>query len=246
MRASLQAAHEADLALYVITDTGLAGGIDRVPAIAAEAVRGGAGILQVREKDASDADVAELVRAVRDAIRSAIGAEAASRVPLVVNDRLAVAAELGCHVHIGQSDTAAREARAALPPHLMVGLSVSTPDQVRAAREEGIADILGIGPIHATTTKPNTPDPLGTQGLRACLRPLAGSAEAPRAVAIGGITEQNAEEIAATGVDGLCVVSAVIAADDPHGAAARLRQRIAAGHTRAPATPEQSDPTPQS
>lgn len=238
-RSSLGLAASTDFRLYHVTDSALSGGLDAVPSVAAAAVRGGAGVLQLRDKDATDADISELVRACRTALVAELGRETAERFPLFVNDRLAVAAELGCHLHLGQDDVPVGEARAALGEQLMIGLSASTVEQTREALAEGAADVLGIGPIVATGTKPDAAAPLGLEGLDACLaawprdgREGRGGPLAPAAVAIGGIGPGNAADIAATGVDGICVVSAIATAEQPDTAAAALRAAAEAGRHR--------------
>lgn len=231
--ASSHGAHAVDLSLYLVTDSALSGGIDRVPSVVAAAVRGGAGTVQVREKTASDDDVAELVRACREAIRGAVGAERAERIAVFVDDRPQVAARLRCHLHVGQTDMPVREARTLLGEDLMIGLSASDPAQVRAAVEAGDADLLGIGPVRATATKTDAAAPLGIQGLAACLREIpkatAGRGRLPATVAIGGIDVENAAEVAATGVGGICVVSAIARAEDPEAAARALRAALERG-----------------
>lgn len=235
-RPSLRLAARTDFSLYHVTDSALSGGLDAVPSVAAAAVRGGAGVLQLRDKDATDADFSDLVRACRAALTAELGREGAHRVPLFVNDRLAVAAELGCHLHIGQDDVPLGEARAALGDQLMIGLSASTVEQTRSALAEGAADVLGIGPIFATGTKPDAAVPLGLEGLMACLDAWPpegrGRPVEPVAVAIGGIGPGNAADIASTGVDGICVVSAIATAEHPAAAAAALRAAVDEGRRR--------------
>lgn len=223
-----------DLSLYLVTDSALAGGADRVPAVVAAAVRGGVRAVQVREKDAPDAEVAELVRAVAAAIRAEVGAERARRIPLVVNDRPAVAAELGCHLHLGQGDMPAAQARELIGDELMIGLSASDPQQVRAAIAEGQADLLGIGPIRGTATKPDAAAPLGLGGLAACLAPLAAWTSPPPAVAIGGIDAEMAGRLGAlrardAHLAGICAVSAIMAAPDPEAASRQLGAALERG-----------------
>lgn len=235
-RRSLALAAATDFSLYHVTDSALSGGIDAVPSVAAAAVRGGAGVLQLRDKDVTDADFAELVRACRAALMAELGRETGGRVPLFVNDRLGVAAELGCHLHLGQHDAPIGEARAALGEQLMIGLSASAVDQTRSALAEGRADVLGLGPVFATGTKPDAAPPLGLEGLSACLAtwPLQGrqGPAGPVSVAIGGIGPRNAADIAATGVGGICVVSAIAAAEHPDTAAAALRAAVDEGRRR--------------
>lgn len=228
-RASLHAAHTVDLRLYHVTDPELSGGIDAVPAVVLAAVRGGAGMIQLRDKHASDAELTALVEECRRVLREGLGPQAA-QIPLVVDDRLAVAERTRCHLHVGQGDVPVSRAREVLGDDLMIGLSAGTPDQVREALADGSADVLGIGPIRATDTKTDAAAPLGLEGLTACLDPwnaarraVEGSAQdLPRTVAIGGIDAALAPQLAATGVDGICVVSRIAAATNPERAAAEL------------------------
>nr|WP_245354697.1 thiamine phosphate synthase [Brachybacterium sacelli] len=215
--------------LYHVTDSVLSGGIDAVPAVVLAAVRGGAGIIQLRDKHASDADLTELVQECRRLLRGGLGPRAA-QIPLVVDDRLAVAERIRCHLHVGQGDVPARRAREVLGDELMIGLSTGTPDQVREALSEGSADVLGIGPVRATDTKADAASPLGLEGLDACLTPWVAARRAaggagwglPRTVAIGGIDAPLAVQLAARGVEGVCVVSRIAAAEEPERAASEL------------------------
>ena len=239
IRPSLRAAHAADLRLYHVTDSKLSGGIDAVPAVVLAAVRGGAGMIQLRDKHASDADLVALVRECRAALRAGLGSRAA-QIPLVVDDRLAVAEQTRCHLHVGQDDVAPSRAREILGDDLMIGVSTGTPDQVDEALADGSADVLGIGPIRATDTKADAAAPLGLEGLAACLAPwaaarrAAGAAgrELPRTVAIGGIDAALAGQLAGTGVEGVCVVSRIAAAPDPERAAAELLDAFEEGIRR--------------
>lgn len=240
-RPSLELARATRFDAYHVTDAALSGGIERVPHVVAEAVAGGVGAVQIRDKHGSDAQVAALVTACRDIIRGRLGSDVAAQVALFVNDRLGVARDLGVHLHLGQSDHPVREARAALGDELMIGLSTTTPEQVGAALSDGSADVLGVGPVRATATKPDAAAALGLEGLARCVavRDAAGlGATAPRIVAIGGIDASIAEAVAATGVDGLCAVSDIAAARSPREAAARLVAAFAHGHRAAAARPQ--------
>jgi len=108
-------------------------------------------------------------------------------------------------------------ARRLIGPDRILGVSVATADEARQAEAEG-ADYLGVSPIFATPTKPDTPEATGLSGLarvRAATRlPLVG---------IGGLNAGNAAAVLAAGADGIAVVSAIMSADDPHSAAGELR-----------------------
>jgi thiamine-phosphate pyrophosphorylase len=145
-------------------------------------------------------------------------------IPLVINDRIDVALACGAQgVHLGQGDLPVAQARRLLPPHVFIGLSVETMDDVVRSALLPV-DYLGVSPIHATPTKTDTQAPWGLDGLR-----KVRSATALPLVAIGGIHAGNARAVMAAGADGLAVVSALCAASDPCATAAALRKLIDAG-----------------
>lgn len=209
-----------DPSLYFVTDSALCARAGRsVAATAAAAVRGGAGLVQVRDKALDDAAFHDLSLAVLRAVRKAAGGR---RVPVVINDRVAVAARLldeghHVHVHVGQGDAPVAEVRHRLGPGPLLGLSVASRAEVAAARAAGGVDLLGISPVFATATKGDAGQGLGL----ARTRELVADAGLP-AVAIGGITLANAGRLRATGVVGICVVSALCLAPDPEARARAL------------------------
>ena len=205
-----------DPTLYLVTDTALAG--DRgVPDVVRAAVAGGVTAVQVRDKTASRRELYALTLAVRAVLPPGVA--------LFVNDAVDVALLAGADgVHVGQDDLPAAEVRALLGPDRLLGLSAGSDDElaVALALPPGTVDVVGIGPVWATPTKPDAGESLEPAGVRA----LAARARAAGlvAVAIGGIHADNAALV--TGVDGLCVVSDVCAADDPAEAARLLRKEI--------------------
>jgi len=203
-----------DLRLYLVTDTGLCGARG-VPETVRRAVAGGATTVQVRDPNASGRELHELVARVRAEL---VG----TGVALLVDDRLDVALTAGADgVHLGQSDLPVERARAVAGANLLVGWSVTCRAELDAANAlpSGVVDYLGIGPVFGTPTKPGHAEPTGVDGLRE----LVAASRIP-AVAIGGVHADNAEQVAATGVGGLCVVSEICAAADPAAAAAGLRK----------------------
>jgi thiamine-phosphate pyrophosphorylase len=178
------------------------------------AVRGGAGAVQLREKNCGTRDFVDLGRALKRLL-------APLDIPLIVNDRLDVALAIGAAgVHIGQRDLDYGSARRLLGPHAVIGLSVETVDQARVA-ESLDADYLGVGPVFSTPTKPDAAPALGLAGL-ARVRAVSRHA----LVAIGGIGVANARQAIESGADGVAVVSAICAAGDPGRAARELRQAV--------------------
>ena len=204
-----------DYSLYLVTDRALARGRPLADVVRA-AVAGGVTCVQLRAKDASAREFAAAARELLALLRP-LG------VPQNVNDRIDVALAAGADgVHVGQQDLSVADARRLGPPGWIVGVSAeSVADAARAERDG--ADYVGASPIFATPTKTDHAPPLGLAGLRA----LRAATKLPL-VAIGGLHAGNARETIRAGADGLAVVSAIVAADDPRAAAAELRREIAA------------------
>ncbi|MCX7788045.1 MAG: thiamine phosphate synthase, partial [Spirochaetes bacterium] len=141
-------------------------------------------------------------------------------IPLLINDRADVAlATEADGVHIGQSDMPYPLARKLLGPHAIIGLSVETYDELLQTEAFDV-DYLGIGPVFPTATKTDHKGNFwGIEGLK-----WAREHSHHRLIAIGGINETNASDIAKTGMDGIAVVSAIVSAPDPKEAAFRLRR----------------------
>ena len=199
-----------------------------MPGIVAEAVRGGVGVVQVRDKECDDDEFAVHAAAIAAAADRA-ASEVGRRVPVFVNDRLEVARELGLHLHIGQRDEPLARARAALPDELMLGLSIESDVQlVEALADPAVApDVIGASPVWSTATKTDTAPALGVQGADRIARVAADAGV--RSVGIGGVSPTNVADLATTALDGVCVVSAIMAAPDPRAAAADLLARWEAG-----------------
>ena len=208
-----------DPRLYLVTDTALCAPRS-VPEVVAAAVAGGVTAVQVRDKTAGRRDLLALTRAVQAVLADR------PDVRVVVNDAVDVALLTGADVHVGQDDLPAAEVRALLGPDPLVGVSVGDAADLAGvlALPAGTVDLVGIGPVWATPTKPDAGPGLGLDGVRA----LAAAAREGGllAVAIGGISAANAAAVAATGVDGICVVSDVCAAGDPAAAARSLRAAL--------------------
>jgi len=199
----------ASLRLCLVTDRGLAGGRSVVD-VALAAARGGATMVQLREKEATTRAFVEEARALKAAL-------APFGVPLAINDRLDVALAVDADgLHVGQDDMPVEAARRLMGPGKFIGLSITALDQVLRPDAEA-ADYLGVGPIYAQATKSDAAAPLGIDGLRR-IRELT---QKP-IVAIGGLTPDNSGPALAAGADGLAVVSAIVAAADPEAAACRF------------------------
>jgi len=198
------------LTLYLVTDRRMRP--DRpLPELVRRAVAGGVTCVQLREKEIEGGEFYRLALAVGEAL-------AGTGVPLIINDRVDVAAAVPCAgVHLGQKDLPLEAARRILGPGAVIGISVNTPAEALAAARGG-ADYLGAGPAFPTGTKLDTDPVLGPAGLRA-----VAAAVAIPVVAIGGIHAGNVGELRGIGLAGVSVVSAICAAPDPAAAATALR-----------------------
>lgn len=180
-----------------------------VPDQVRAAAKGGARIIQIRDKTAPDARIAALVHALLPEM-------AALGVCLIVNDRVEVALAVGAHgLHIGQGDGDPVAIRRRLPPGMILGLSIETEAQARHVPP--CVDYAGVGPVRATPTKPDHAAPIGFAGLAriTALLPMP-------SFAIGGIKPGDAAALRGAGAVGMAVVSAVTRAADPVAAARAL------------------------
>lgn len=194
--------------LHLVTDATLCGERGLLAVVQA-AVRGGVTCVQLREKTLDTRAFVERARALK-ALLSPL------RIPLLINDRVDVALAAGADgVHVGQSDMVPQDVRR-LMPGALIGLSIESWQQMREA-ERAPVDYYGISPVFATSSKADAVPALGLAGLqqlrRMTARPL---------VAIGGIQAGNVAAVMAAGADGVAVVSALCAADDPARAARAL------------------------
>lgn len=219
---SAPAPSRVDWGLYLVTDPELGGGRDAVTGIVARAVQGGVSVVQLRDKTLSDEEFTARAAELAEVL-------AGTGVPLFVNDRIDTARRLGLHLHIGQDDIDYPTARDLLPDDLMIGLSVddhAQVDRIAALMRDGVRppDVLGLGPVELTDTKTDTGRALGVTGPGSVDDLAAHALELGiPSVAIGHVNAANAAALGASDVAGICVVSAIMAADDPAAAARDLR-----------------------
>lgn len=204
--------HLPDLRLILVTDPALTARRGLLETVRA-AVAGGVTSVQLRDKAMPDAEMIPLARALMAEL-------APAGVRLMVNDRVAVAAATGADLHIGQEDGDSATARAAIGAEAILGLSVTRMDEVGTV-DPAVVDYVGLGPVFATSTKPDAAPPLGLDGFR-----TVGARLPVPFVAIGGVDAANAGAVMVAGAAGIAVVSAICAADDPAAAAAMLRRAI--------------------
>lgn len=194
-----------DTTLYFITDsTGFSN--EEFLYRTEEALKGGASILQLREKDKTTREYITLAEKVHDIT-------ARYNVPLIIDDRIDVALAMGAEgVHLGQSDMPVAIARKILGDDFIIGATAKTVPQALEAYEQG-ADYLGVGAIYPTTTKVKTVL-TSTETLDEICKVV------PIPVnAIGGLNKNNVRILEGIGIAGICVVSAIMKADDPKGEA---------------------------
>lgn len=202
------------LKLYLVTDSLMCQKLGLVQTVC-EAIEGGVSFVQLRDKQADDDELYQIACELKEAI--------AGRVPLVINDKVHIAKKAKLDgAHIGQGDLSVTEARQILGPDAWLGLSINTLSQLQHAHNNHLDQLnyFGLGPVFATHTKPDHASPLGLSGLD----DLAKASLLPT-VAIGGIQLDNARQVYQTHCDGIAVVSAICATDDPKLAAQDLLQQ---------------------
>ncbi len=199
--------------LYVIIDPEVTGGREPLE-IAQAAVRGGAKMLQLRDKLRDKGEILPLARDLQ-ALCEANG------VLLIVNDHVDLAAAVGSGgVHVGQTDLPVAQARQILAPGQVLGRSNREIDLLIESQEMG-ADHVAFGAIYQTTTKSGGRGPQGPERLKE-----ARAVTHVPLVAIGGINAENVAPVIEYGADAVCVTAAVGLAPEPEAAAARLVEAI--------------------
>lgn len=198
--------------LYVIVDADACGGRDPV-AVAADAVAGGADVIQWRAKTWIMRQRWEIAERLAQVLRP-------TEALFIVNDHLELALAAGADgVHLGQEDLPVAVARRLAGSSLLVGVSTHSMEQALAAQDAG-ADYLGVGPVFATPTKPDS-RPVGLELVRAAARQI----QVPW-VAIGGIDQSNLALVLSSGATRVAVVRAVAAAPDVRRAAQTLNAML--------------------
>jgi thiamine-phosphate pyrophosphorylase len=189
-----------------------------LPDLLRGAIAGGVDIIQLRDKHLPDEELLAVANAAR-ALCERLGAL------LIVNDRPLVARAAGADgVHIGQDDMPVAEARELVGPDMLIGLSTHAPAEIDAVATtvDGLphVDYIGVGPVHATPTKPGRP----AVGLE-LVRRAAAHSPAPF-FAIGGLRSGNLAETLDAGASRVCVLRAIADAENPRGAARALRDLL--------------------
>jgi len=187
--------------LYAIIDNSVRPDISNVE-IARRVLFGGAKAIQLRGKGLSSKELLSQAREIRE-LSKKTGAM------LIVNDRADIALLSDADgVHLGQDDLPIAEARKILGSGKLIGISTHNLEQAIKAGAAG-ADYIGFGPVFGTKTKADAEEAKGLEALRE----ITNSVKIPVA-AIGGITLENAKEVAKAGADAVAVISAIAKADD--------------------------------
>ena len=206
--------------LYAVTDQMWLKEGEKLADVVETVLQNGATFLQIREKDlAQDAFEAEAERLKTLCTQH--------EVPFVVNDSVEIALQCDADgVHVGQSDIKGRDIRAIIGPDKILGISAGTVEEAVAAEKAG-ADYIGVGAVFPTGTKKNA-----TPMTMEQLKEIVSSVSIP-VVAIGGIGAGNILQLRGSGVDGVAVVSAIFAAENPGKATAdllKLAEKMVASH----------------
>jgi thiamine-phosphate pyrophosphorylase len=202
-----------DYSLYLVTDRMLSLGRSNLEVIQA-ALDGGVTVVQLREKNLATMEFYHEALEIREFLAS-------RGIPLIINDRIDIALAVNADgVHIGQDDMPLKVARQLLGPERIIGVSVFTPDEARAAEADG-ADYLGLSPIFVTSTKPELTKQIGLGGILSIKKAV----EIPL-IGIGSMNSSNAYEAITAGLDGVAVVSGIVSQLDITAAARIIKAEV--------------------
>ena len=207
----------ADVRLYLVTDASARA--RDYAAFLADVIEAGVGMVQLRDKDLSDRELIAMARLFAKACRD-------NGALFIVNDRVDVALLSGADgVHLGQEDAHPDDVRTIAGGDFIIGLSTHTAEQVDAANKTK-ADYIGVGPIHATPTKPGRPA-VGLDLVR-----YAARASQKPFFAIGGLDASNAAEVIDEGAQSISVLRAISNAADPTAATRELVEAMMRARSR--------------
>ncbi|WP_238883513.1 thiamine phosphate synthase [Clostridium sp. YIM B02551] len=203
---------EVDYTLYLVTDRDMLKNRNIVEAVE-EAILGGVTLVQVREKDISTSEFYKVASEIKEITSR-------NNVPIIINDRIDIALAIDADgVHVGQSDMPASIARNLIGPDKILGVSTATIDEAIKAEKEG-ADYLGVGAVFSTTTK----DDARNVSLE-LLKEIKETVNIP-IVAIGGINSKNVDKLKESNVDGVAVISDILAKEDIKQAARDIKEKF--------------------
>lgn len=201
-----------DYTLYLCTDRDLMTS-DTIEEAVELAIKGGATIVQLREKDCSGREFLEIAESVKEVTD-------AYEIPLIINDRVDIALAVDADgVHLGQKDLPAEVARELLGPDKIIGVSAYNAELALQAQKDG-ADYIGVGDVFGTATKSDTHHVSLEE-----LQKIRDNVKIPM-VAIGGVNHDNVRQLRGTGIDGVAVISSVLGAKDITAAAEEMVKRM--------------------
>ena len=205
---------QTDYSVYLCTDRDLMSTQTLEEAVE-EAIKGGATVIQLREKNCSSKEFYETAVSIKKITEK-------YNVPLIINDRVDIALAVDAEgVHVGQSDLPAKVVRKIIGKDKIVGVSARSQELAMKAYEDG-ADYLRVGAMYATSTKKDAKVITKEE-----LAKIRSSVPIP-IVVIGGVNENNVSDFKGTGIDGVAVVSAIIGKPDIEEAARNLKQLVGA------------------
>lgn len=201
-----------DLLLYAVTDRSWLGG-RTLKEVVKESLDGGVTFVQLREKHLDQEHFLQEAKELKQLCHE-------YHVPFVINDNVDIALEMDADgVHVGQSDMEAGDVRAKLGPDKIIGVSAQTVEQAVLAQKRG-ADYLGVGAVFHTSSKDDADD-VSYETLKA----ICEAVTIP-VIAIGGITQQNVQELSGSGICGVAVISAIYAQKNIKKASEDLKKAV--------------------
>ena len=211
---SIEKKKPIDLSLYLCTDRGLMS-TETLEEAVEQAILGGCTVVQLREKDCSSLDFYQCAKNIKTITDK-------YDVPLIINDRVDIAVAIdAAGVHVGQSDLPASVVRNIIGPDKIVGVSTANVKEAQKAKQDG-ADYIGVGAVFTTSTKSDT-RAVSYETLKA----IHDEVGIPM-VAIGGIQLNNLNQLSGSGIDGVAVISAIIAKENIKEAAKNMREQVKA------------------
>ena len=203
---------DIDYTLYLCTDRNLMK-TETLAETVEQAILGGCSVVQLREKECDTKDFFQLAKGIKQVTDK-------YNIPLIINDRIDIMLAVdAAGVHLGQEDMPVKEARRIIGENKIIGVSAHNLEEAKKAWEEG-ADYLGVGAIFGTKTKKNTVDT-----SIETLKEICHTVKIP-VVAIGGIGLSNIYQLNGSGISGVAVVSAIMAAENVKEVAAELVRKI--------------------
>lgn len=200
--------------LYLITDRNQTHGC-KLQDVLNQAVRGGAALVQIREKDLSAGELFHLTKELKEVVKQSNG-------KILINDRLDIALSLGLDgVHLGQSGFPVKEARKMMPREMLLGVSTHSLSEAINAERDG-ADFITFGPVYPTPSKIKYGAPVGLNALTQVLQRVT-----IPIFAIGGISLEKIAIIKGLGCNRVAVISAIIASSDVYSATREMLEALA-------------------